>query len=68
VALGLLVGLVASLLAGRVLSHLLFGVVSTDPGVLTSTTLILLGVAAAAILGPARRAARVDPARVLARE
>ena len=61
VALGLTIGLVASLAGTRLLSSLLFGIGATD---WSTYTLVVLLLAAAAFLAsyiPARRAMRVDP-------
>ena len=65
VLLGGAIGVAASLLAGRFLATLLFGVGTFDPVALTGAPLVL-GVAAwlAAYL-PARRASRVDPLAAL---
>ena len=65
VLIGGVIGVVASLLAARVLATLLFGVGTFDPVALTGPPLVL-GVAAwlAAYL-PARRASRVDPLAAL---
>jgi ABC-type antimicrobial peptide transport system permease subunit len=61
VALGLAAGLGASLLAGKVIQRLLYGIQAIDPMVmLTVTALFLLAAGAAAFL-PARRASSVDP-------
>jgi predicted permease len=65
---GLAAGLSASLLAGRVIQKLLYGVRVVDPPVmLTVTGLFLVSAAAAAFL-PARRAASVDPMAALRAE
>ena len=65
IAIGLALGVVASLLFRRVLDGVLFGITSTDP--LTYVAVIgLLGTAAfAACQLPAIRATRVDPLRAL---
>jgi predicted permease len=62
---GLLAGGAASLLAGRALAGLLYGVTPTDP---TTYSLVALGVIAVALLAcwsPAARALRADPTRAL---
>ncbi|HEX3157323.1 MAG TPA: hypothetical protein VHQ45_02305, partial [Gemmatimonadaceae bacterium] len=58
---GVLLGVVASLGTGRLLSSLLHGVSAGDPVILGSAaaTLTLVALAAAAL--PAWRASRVDP-------
>lgn len=58
---GLLLGLLASLGASRMLSSLLFGIRPLDPWAFLSATLLLFCVALLASYGPARRAAQVDP-------
>jgi putative ABC transport system permease protein len=58
---GLAAGVFASLLTGRLLQNLLFGVHSLDPLTLAVVALLVLAVAAAACYLPARRAAKVDP-------
>jgi ABC-type lipoprotein release transport system permease subunit len=68
VALGSALGLGGALALSRILESMLFGVGVRDPGVFTSVPLILLAVASAAMLIPARRAARTDPVRTLAQE
>jgi len=60
-AIGIAIGAAGSLLTGRWLTSLLFGVRATDPATLAATALLLLLVAAAACFLPARRATRVDP-------
>lgn len=59
------VGIVAALGFGRLLTSLLYGVAPTDPLALLATISILIAVAVLATLGPARRAAGVDPAVTL---
>ena len=58
---GLALGLVAAVVASRVLRTMLFGVPAIDPMTFAAVSLFLLGVALAACYGPARRAARSDP-------
>ncbi|MEO8223530.1 MAG: FtsX-like permease family protein, partial [Gammaproteobacteria bacterium] len=58
---GLLVGLVSSLLATRLIGSLLFGVGPVDPLVLVVTAVLITAIAAGASLGPTIRAMRVDP-------
>jgi predicted permease len=60
-ALGAAVGAAAALLAGRVLSSLMYGVSPHDPLVLLIAALVPVIVAALASYVPARRASRVDP-------
>jgi len=65
VSLGIVLGIAAALLLGRVLTSLLYQAHPGDPLTLAAVTLILLLVTAAACYLPARRAARIDPARAL---
>ena len=58
---GLLVGFVAALFVGRLLSSMLFGVGATDPVSHGVAALMLSAVALVACYLPARRATRVDP-------
>jgi ABC-type antimicrobial peptide transport system permease subunit len=62
---GLVVGIVTAVPLGDALSSLLYGVERTDPFVLASMGVLMLGVAMAASYLPARRATRTDPAVVL---
>jgi predicted permease len=62
---GLLLGLVAALVFGRMLRGLLFGVGASDPASYGSALLILAGVALMAGWVPAMRASRVDPSVTL---
>jgi ABC-type antimicrobial peptide transport system permease subunit len=62
---GLAIGGVASLVAARALSRLLYGVAPTDITTYASITALLLIVGIAASYGPARRATRVDPLSAL---
>ncbi|HSK11155.1 MAG TPA: ABC transporter permease, partial [Vicinamibacterales bacterium] len=62
---GVLAGGLASLWAARYAGTLLYGLEPRDPATLTSSAVVLLAVGALAGWLPARRAARIDPARVL---
>jgi ABC-type antimicrobial peptide transport system permease subunit len=66
--LGAGLGLLLALAGGRLLRGVVYGVDPLDPVPLVATTLVLAAVALLACLGPARRAARLDPARVLREE
>jgi putative ABC transport system permease protein len=61
VAAGLLLGLCGTMLAGRLVQRLLYGVSATDPATLIAVSIVLLAVAIVASYLPARRATRVDP-------
>ena len=65
---GGLVGLLCSLLTGRLLSFLLYGVSPYDSSVLVIVVITLISAAALASVFPARRAARLDPVRSLSAE
>jgi predicted permease len=58
---GMFAGIVASLVAARLISSLLYGVKATDPITFAATAVILAAVALLACALPARRAMRVDP-------
>src|SRR6185437_11349280 len=58
---GAVIGIVGALVGMRALSSFLFGVGAADPFAYAAATLVLLVTAAAATIGPARRASRVDP-------
>lgn len=58
---GLAVGVIASLILGRVLRPALFGVTPTDPLILGSVAGLLLVVALSASYIPARKAMKLDP-------
>jgi putative ABC transport system permease protein len=59
---GLGAGVIASILAGRIIQKLLYGIRTVDPSVILTVAVLFL--AAAAVL-PARRAASVDPMEAL---
>ena len=61
VAIGLVVGIVATLAPARVLGSLLFEISPADPLAIVGTVLTLLAVAAVASFIPAWRAATIDP-------
>jgi putative ABC transport system permease protein len=67
-ALGLGIGIAATLAGSRIISRFLFGVSATDPITLGATCLIILLVAVTASLVPALRAAKIDPAIALRAE
>jgi predicted permease len=64
-ALGIALGGGLSLWAARYVGPLLFGLEARDPATLAGATLALATTAGLAAWLPARRAARIDPARVL---
>jgi putative ABC transport system permease protein len=59
--LGIFIGLLASLAAGRILSALLYDVSATDPLTFAANALLLTGIALIACWIPAHRASRIDP-------
>ncbi len=65
---GGVIGLIAALAAGRLLSRLLYGVSPRDPISLISACAVLFAVAMLAGLKPALRASRIDPMDVLRQE
>ena len=67
-AVGVILGAVASLAASSLLRTLLFGIRERDPWTLAAVSLLLMLVAIAACLVPARRAARMDPTAALRNE
>jgi putative ABC transport system permease protein len=61
---GIALGAVGALILTRTLSslsHLLYGIGSSDPLTFATVSVVLIGVAALACYIPARRAAKVDP-------
>jgi ABC-type antimicrobial peptide transport system permease subunit len=65
---GIVIGSLFAGLTSHVLRHLLWGVSPTDSFTFTAVPLLLLLVAAAASIFPARQVARLDPARTLRQE
>ena len=65
VAVGSVIGLAAAVAGARYIQNQLFGVTPADPLTFIGVSIILLAVAVAACLIPARRAMRVDPMRAL---
>ncbi len=68
VGVGLVLGLLGALALSRVLESMLFGIGARDPAVFLAVPIVLAATAAAALLIPAQRATRIDPARTLAEE
>jgi putative ABC transport system permease protein len=65
VALGMIVGLLASLAAGRLMSQLLYGVGAADATTYVAVVVMLLAAAVVATWIPARRVLRLDPMMAL---
>jgi predicted permease len=68
VVLGLFAGMAASYAATRVLANALYGVTATDPATFAGVFILLLTVALAASIQPARRAIKLDPVATLRQE
>ena len=66
--LGIGFGVAASLMLSRVVRGLVAGISTIDPIALGASALVLILIALAACLAPARRASSVDPAVTLAAE
>jgi ABC-type antimicrobial peptide transport system permease subunit len=60
-AVGIAIGIAASLLLARSIASLLYGVTAADPPTFAAMLLVLGVVAALAGYLPARRASRIDP-------
>ena len=65
---GLGAGVFASILAGRIIQKLLYGIRTVDPSVILMVAVLFLCAAVAAAILPARRAASVDPMEALRSE
>jgi predicted permease len=65
IGIGIIVGAVGSIWASRFVSPLLFGLPPRDPATLGAAIALLVTVGGLAGWLPARRASRIDPARVL---
>jgi ABC-type antimicrobial peptide transport system permease subunit len=66
--LGILIGIVAALGMGRILTSFLYGVSASDPLTFLSVSAFLAAIAAGASFFPARRAASINPMEALHRE
>ena len=64
-AIGIGIGWVGALMLAPLLAHQLFGIATFDAVTFTAVPLVLMAVAVAATLAPARRAMRVDPTVML---
>jgi ABC-type antimicrobial peptide transport system permease subunit len=65
---GVVAGVVVSLLASRVLRSLLYETSTGEPMVMVAVAAVLVAIAGLASAVPARRAARVDPVKVMRAE
>jgi ABC-type antimicrobial peptide transport system permease subunit len=65
---GSVIGLVGAYFASRLLKSFVFGVSTLDPLVLTAAAFMVLVLAMAASLLPARRAAAINPMKALRSE
>jgi putative ABC transport system permease protein len=61
IAIGIGIGVISSIAAGRALMSLLYNVAALDPGAVVVAVFSLITVAVIACCVPARRATRVDP-------
>jgi ABC-type antimicrobial peptide transport system permease subunit len=68
VAAGAAIGLIASVVSGRALDALLFGVHSLDPATFVAVACVLIVTGVVSVAGPARRALRIDPVVALRSE
>jgi len=65
---GVVLGVGAAVGLGRLVSSMLYGLKASDPPTLVGTGGLLIMIALLAGLGPARRAARIDPVQALRHE
>ncbi|MEP6492313.1 MAG: ADOP family duplicated permease [bacterium] len=65
VALGVVLGILMALAAGRLVASLLYGIAPNDPSAIGAVSVVLLAIAALAALVPAWRAAKADPVSAL---
>jgi putative ABC transport system permease protein len=68
VVIGIVIGLGATLAAGRLLASTMSSLAAFDPAAFGAVCLVLLGAGGVACFWPAQRAARIDPARALRNE
>lgn len=68
VIVGVVLGVALALAAGRFIAALLYAIEPSDPGVMIAVSLVLVLIAIVAALGPAWRAARVNPVVALRTE
>jgi predicted permease len=61
VAVGIVIGIVAGVGAARAMRALLYDVQPSDPLTIAAVAVVLSGIAVASTVGPARRAATIDP-------
>jgi ABC-type antimicrobial peptide transport system permease subunit len=62
---GTLVAIAAVRFAGGLISDLLFGLSAADAATVAGAVLVMVGVALAACIVPARHATRIDPLRAI---
>jgi predicted permease len=68
VLMGILIGLVITLILGRGIASFCYGVADRDPKMLASISLTLILIAIAAVIVPARKAITIDPVVALRHE